>query len=129
MAEPGLRIVALAAHVPFADESGVVAGTLEVLREKCRAGRHRTLIVHNAMPVSVLPGENTRTARRTQRRRDERVPEVHTILRERIQIWCFQERMAHEAEGVVPMIVGQHDDDVARRVPRTLTGLRGGWPE
>ena len=32
--------------------------------------------------------------------------------------------MTHEAERIVTMIVGQHDDDVARLFPRTLLDLR-----
>ena len=84
--EAGLRRIAVAAHVPLADERGLVAGLLQILRKERRARRHRVDVVDDAMPVRVLAGENRRAARRAQRRRDERVPHVHAALRERVEM-------------------------------------------
>ena len=71
-------------------------------------------VVDDTMPVGVLPRENRRAARRTQGRRDERVPHLHAALRERVEIRRLDPRMPRVAKRVEPQIVHEHEDDVSR---------------
>ena len=74
--EPGLRSPIVVPHVPLAEEPGLVAGPLQVLREVGRPGRHRRVVVDHLVLVRVQPGEDARPARRAQGGRHERVLQV-----------------------------------------------------
>ena len=54
--EAGLRLIVLAAHVPFAEEAGGVACALEILRKIERARRDGSVVVDDAMTERVEAG-------------------------------------------------------------------------
>ncbi len=120
MIEPTLRRIAfalagdVAAHVPFADERGLVARLLQVLRKEDQRRIDRMIVVHDAMLMRVEPGEDGCARRRAERRRHERILEMHAIAREPIQRRRLRiAALAQEAHGVVSMIVRQYEHDVA----------------
>ena len=114
MVEPRPGLVGAAAHVPLADVRRLVAGLLQMLRKENRPLRHKSVVVDHAMFMRVKPSENRRAARRTKRRGDKRILEMHAVPGDRVEMRRLQKRMPHETHRVVPMIVGQDENDIAR---------------
>src|SRR5207248_572981 len=71
--EPSLRLVAVAPHVPLADEGRLVAGRLQGLWKERQPRRHRVVVVDYAMPMRVQPRQDRRPRRRAERGRHERI--------------------------------------------------------
>ena len=111
--EPGLRRIALAAHVPLAHKGGVVPGGLQVLRKERRAGGNRRVVVDDAMAMRVLAGEHRRAAWRTERRGDKRVWQAHAAPGKRIDVRRLEPRVPGDAHRVEAQVVDEHEDDVA----------------
>ena len=111
--EPGARVVAGAAHVPLADERGVVAGGLQPDGERRQVAGHGGAVVEHLVGVGVEPRQDRRPARRAQRRGDERVLEEDAALGEPIEVRRLEVVVA-EPEPVEPLVVGEDEDDVPR---------------
>ena len=112
--ETGLRRIAVATHVPLADERRLVAGLLQMLRKERRPRRDRIVVVDDAMTMRVESGQDRRAARGAQRRRNERVAEVDAVARERVEVRRLEPRVPQEAERVEAQVVDEDEDDVAR---------------
>ncbi len=125
--EAGLRLVAAVAHVPLADECGLIAGLLQQLRKEAGSGWDRSVVVDDLMPVGVNAGQNTGAARRAQRRGDEGILQVRAFPGDQVHIGRAQPRLRmHKAHGVVPVIVGQNEDHVSgATVPGLSSTHRG----
>ncbi len=104
------------AHVPLADERGLVAGALQQQRKgrEAMAGGRSIGVVDDAVRAGVLPGQEAGTRRRAQRRGDETVPEQRPFAREPIDIRRLHHRMAGGAKLVPPQVVHEDEDDVGR---------------
>ena len=119
--EARLGLVGFSAHVPFADEGGVVAGLLEILREEARALWCRHVVVDDFVPVHVLAGEDPRPAGRAERGGDEGVFEMDAAAGKGVDVRSFDKGMPAEAEDVVAEIVDEDEDDVAGFVERGVS--------
>ena len=63
VAEPGLGLIGMAAHVPFPKKTGLVACVLKILWEECQISGVRCHIVHHAVGMGIQTGEDRCTAR------------------------------------------------------------------
>ena len=118
--KPGCGRVAVAAHVPLADQrrlrSPRAAGTAG--RTPC-SDATGCVVVDHAVLVRVQAGQDGGARGRAQRGADEGVREVHAALRASASsCGVSTKRCAHEADRVVALVVGDDQDDVARRDPR-----------
>jgi hypothetical protein len=85
----------------------------------CHFARDGSVVVDDLVLVRVLSGQHGGTAGRTQRRRHESVSHVGSVASEGIQMRRLQKALPfHESERVVPVIVCEDEDDVARPRPR-----------
>ena len=114
MIESGLRAAAVLAHVPFADERGLIAALLQILRKEHGPWRDWRVVVHDMVLMRVQPRQNGCAAGRAERRRHEGVLEVHAAVRDRVDVRSLDDRIPHESQRVVPVIVGKDEDDIAR---------------
>ena len=113
--EARLRPPIVVAHVPLPHQRRLVPRLLQVLREEYGASRDRRVVVHHLVLVGIQAGEDRRPARRTQRRRHERVSEVRALSSDAVHAGRLDDRMPHEAHGVVAVVVGEDEHHVARR--------------
>lgn len=112
--EARLRIVALAAHVPFAEEAGLVAGLLQIGGKEDRTARDRRVVVDDLMLVGIGAGEDGSAGWAAEGRGDEGVPEVSALGRDAIHVRGFEERLGlEETHGVVAVVVGKDENDIA----------------
>ena len=125
--EAGTRVVHVLAHVPFPDVGRAPAGLLQQCREEHRPLRDARCVVHHAVPVRVLAGQDRGPARRAQRRGHERVRQVRALRSHAVQAGRLQERRRalHEAHEVVAVIIAQDDDHVTRLRRALGAGTRG----
>ena len=118
MIPTGLWLVAFAAHVPFPEEAGGVAGLLEILREIDRAGRDGSVVVDDTVAEGVEAGEDGGAAGGAQRSGDQRVFQVGTVRGHGIHHGRFRELVAEETHRVEAVVIGENEYDAA--------GLRAG---
>ena len=123
--EPRPRVVAGAAHVPFAHEGGLVSGGLQPDRERRQIRGHRGAVVEHLVGVRIETRQDRRTARRAERRGDECVLEQDALLGQAVEVRRLEVRVAH-TKPVEPLIVGEDEDDVARPGLILGGGGRGG---
>ena len=87
---------------------------LEVLRKEDQRRIDRMIVVHHPMLVRIETGKDGCPRRRAERRRDERIPEVHAVTRQAIERRRVRiAALAQESHCVVAVIVGQDEHDVA----------------
>ncbi len=60
-------------------------------------------------------GEKRDSARRTNRRGDVGVLEAHGVAHQRVEMRRLHKGMAHFAQGVVPLVVSEEENDVWAR--------------
>ncbi len=120
--EPVPRRIVVVAHVPLSHERGLVARLLEKFGEEDGPFGDVRLVVHHAMPVRILSGQNGRAARRAEGGADEGVFKVDPLLGDTIHGGRLEEiGRPQEAHEVVTVVIAEDEDDVARSV----LGLRG----
>ena len=102
------------AHVPLADERGLVATRLQGAgkRRQPVAGLVACQVVGDSVGVGVEPGEERRAARRAQRGRGEGVAKLDPLACNAIDVGRLHERVAAGTEIVPAHVVDQHDDHV-----------------
>src|SRR5262249_9779794 len=102
------------AHMPFPDESIVIAGLLEPAWEGHQpvAERRAIGVVGDAMRVRVLTGQETGAAWRPQRRRHESVAKGRAFPGYAVDIRCLDKWMACAAELIPTKVIQQNEDDV-----------------
>ena len=112
--EAGPGGVVVVAHVPLADEGGLNASRLEVLREKPGARGHGPLIVHHAVVVHVLPGQDRGPTRRAERGGHEGIGEMNALAGEPVEVGRLEPfgGVGVEAEKVVAVVVGEDEDHI-----------------
>ena len=96
LVEARLGLVRLRAHVPLAEEAGLVPGLLQVRGEEHRPFGNRRVVIHDAVPVRVEPGENRCAARAAQRRGDEGVLEMRALPCDAVELRRLQPRLRLE---------------------------------
>lgn len=111
----GTRVVAVASHVPFSDQSRFIALLLEKLRERWQIGTQGGNVVEHPMRMNVLAGENGSATGRTKGRSDESVLKKNTALRQPVHVRRFDPGMALATHRVA-MIVRKDEDKIARAV-------------
>jgi hypothetical protein len=109
--EPGARRGAVAAHVPFSDQGGLITCALQPLGEQLGACGQRHIVVDDAVTTHRPPGEQRRPARRTQRGRHERIPEPYAFARQPVHVRGLQ-LGPYDPQRIEALIVGDDDDDV-----------------
>ena len=102
-------------HAELADEASEVAafaqqrrvGALPLLLGEVIRGAEA-----HSMQALRHASEIRDPARRANRRGDVGVLEAHRVPHQRIEMRCLHKGMAHRAEGVVTLVVGEEEDDV-----------------
>ena len=109
------RAAAVPVDVPLADAARVVASGLENLwqRHGIRAERH--VVQKNAVRLRPLPREQRGARGGTHRHARDSLGEVHGCALEAIQVRRVDVRIAREAEGLRPPLVGDDEEDVGSR--------------
>jgi hypothetical protein len=79
MIKSTLRVIDVAAHVPFANERRLISCLLQLLRKEHETRIDRVVIVNDSVIVSVLARQNGRAARRTERCSHVRARQHRTI--------------------------------------------------
>src|SRR6185312_13633714 len=104
--------------VPFADDSGLIAGFLQQLWE----GGLRTVeaavgVVVEAVGVRILAGDERGPARAADRIANHAAIEANSVLTDAIDIRRVEQLagVAVGTDGLVGVIVGEDDDDVGGR--------------
>ena len=115
MVKAGPGRVIVMAHVPLANECGLDASRLKILRKEPGATRDRPLVVDNPVMMHVLAGQNRSSARGTERGGHECVGEVHALLRQPIEVRGLQplRRLRMKPQKVMPMIIGENENDIS----------------
>ena len=116
--EPRPRRVVPFAHVVLADVRRRVPVVVELVGKVGEIARVLGEVVGDAVLVRVEAAQERRPARRAQRRRAERVPEVHALASDAIDVRRLDVGMSGVAERVPPEVVEQDEEDV--RSPRRL---------
>jgi hypothetical protein len=99
--------------MPLADDRRLVAGFLHELRKRwLRAVELVALVVPHAIHVTVLAGENYRTAWSADRIRAEAIIKPHPLAREPVNIGSTVDLRAVGAHCIRRMIVGKHKQNV-----------------
>jgi len=112
--EAGPWFIAGAAHVPFAHESGLPAGLLQILLKEACSFRHAGVIVDDAMFMSVLACQDTGAAGRTKSRRNGGIFYVSAFASHTVHVRSFEEfGFIEKAHKIVAMIVAEDKDDVS----------------
>ena len=111
----------LGAVVPLAERTGGIAGGLKCLGDRVLVGIEAFLPrgdpAHPAAGV-VAPGQEFRAGRRANRV-DVIVLEHRAVMRQGVNVWGRQVRVAVKAEVAPALVVGENHDNVRR----TLRGL------
>ena len=108
---PGVEPYRIAAEMPFADHSGVVAALLQQTR-KSDARAVEAVENRHAVQMRILSRQNRGAARRADRVRREHVPHQHAFARQPIEVGRLVDARSVGANGVRRVIVGHHEDDV-----------------
>ncbi len=115
------------AHAPLADKPGVVPGPLQQrgigLGELPR--REAGAEIDDSMPGGVLAREDARAIRHADRRGNEAVLKDHALLGQPIDVGRTDDIVAHAAQRVPPLVIGQQEDDIR---PLRLGGVTSGGP-
>jgi hypothetical protein len=115
---PGPRLVVVLPHVVLADVGGRVTGALQALWKIVDPRVELGEVVRDPMLVGIEPAQQRRPARRTQRRRRERVPEIDSFPGEPIDVGGPHMRVAGIAQRVGAKIVEQDEEDVRPALDR-----------
>jgi len=100
------------AQMPFAHHARPVACVFEVVTESSLVlvkGAGHTCYAGGA---AVSPRQTRGPAGAANRQRHERLFEPNTPSGQRIDIWRVYERVSRAAHGIVPLVVGQNEDEV-----------------
>jgi len=102
------------AHAPLADEPDIVARPLQQRRIDPRQLIRRQAVAEApvVVPGGILPGDDARAVGHTDRGRHEGVVEHHALLGQAVDVGRVDDPVAHAAERVPALIVGQQKDDV-----------------
>jgi hypothetical protein len=117
--------VGFVAEMPFAKDAGCVPGTLKDLRDRGHLeGKPLAFEDRVGDPVLELvpPGQERGPGRRT-RRTDVEVGEPHSLRVKLVEVRRHEDRVAVGRDIAVPLVVGQHEDDVRLLAGERLSGL------
>ncbi len=123
--EPRPRLVVVLPHVVLADVGRGIAGVVEHSRKVVHGRGKLGEVVRHAVLVRIHAAQERRTARRAQRRRGERVPEVHALVGDAIDVRGLQVRVPRVPDRVPAQIVEQDEQDVRARVDRRRLATAG----
>ncbi len=118
------RRVDVVAHMPLADEGGLVTRLLQIGREKGQPGFRRIRIVDNAMVARGFARQDGRAAGAAQRRRDHRIGKIGAAPRQPVDIGGSEFRL-QKAHAVIAQVIQQDENHIPRLARRFDLGGTG----
>jgi hypothetical protein len=111
-ARPGL--VMIMPHVPFPNERRLIACLLKHLGKESSALGHWALIVHHAMMMHILTGQDRGPAWAAEGGGHKSMAQVHAPGCHPIQVGGLEKvrTLIHETHEIIAVIVTQDEDDV-----------------
>ena len=108
---PEIEARRLAAEVPLADHAGVIAGGVQIRRQR-RPLRVNRVEYRHAVDVTVLAGENARAARRADGVDAETIFEPHPGVGDAVEVRRLVDEAAVATHGMRRVVVGHDVEDV-----------------
>ena len=112
-----------ARQVPLSDVGGAVVRLAETVRQRSRPLRQGNIVLVAAGRGRVESRLQARTRGAAQGLRGEGVEEVRSAAGRAIEVRGEVERVAMQADGVPPLLIGEEDDHVRTIQDRTRYGL------
>ena len=88
---------AFAGHVPFADESGFIAGLFQQFQKSCAPVVPGCVVGHHTVPMGILAGKKTRPGRTAEGGRHKGIGKHEAFAGQPIQVRRLNYRVAHAA--------------------------------
>jgi hypothetical protein len=126
---PVRLILRLVAEVPFAKDTGRVAGALQHLRNRSGIGRQSFPFedrVRDSIP-ELMPSRHQRGPRRCAGWTHLEISEAHALAVERIEMRRLENGIPMASEVAVSLVIGEDENDI--RASRGLAGDGGGQSE